>query len=241
MVLAVAYLGLCAPSPARAEVANLDGVSVSLEVPKNYCALSRSHPVDKLTYEQQDRMQAATNTVVSFLVPCAELELIRKGKPASRWALWLMAGPAGNPMRLPPTISRDAAIAELAKAMPSLDFEEVIKNVDDMTRKEGVAVKMSNSGVIDKDHNGLYVGSIANLEKGALKRELAVVIGWTFISGRGFTLNLYSDFENRGTFDVLLETTKDTLARSVIASDAIVVDKSLPPGMKPFAKPVQKN
>lgn len=225
-------LSMACIATAAAEAMKADGVGVSLELPSGFCALSRGHPIEKLVYEQQDRLQATNNEVMLYAVPCNEVAALRGGKTTSTWALWLLNGKPGSPTRIPAGMTRTAVSEELAKALPSLDINKISSDVDARARKEGVAVNIASNGVIDRDDLALYTGMLANTQREGKPRQVAAVTAWIVLSGRLFTFNVYSDFESRQSFDKLLAGAKDVMVRSAKATDA-GVDKSLPAGMTP--------
>jgi hypothetical protein len=230
--IAALMLSVLSIASATAEAMKADGVGVTLELPAGFCALSRAHPVDKLIYEQQERLQAVNNEVMLSAVPCDELAALRSGKTTSTWALWLLNGKPGSPTRIPAGMARTAVSDELAKALPSLDIAKISADVDARARKEGVGVNIASNGVIHRDDLALYTGMLAGTQRDGKPRQVAAVTGWIVLSGRLFTYNVYGDYEGRQSFDKLLAGTKDVMARSARATDA-TIDTSLPPGMTP--------
>ena len=66
---------------------------------------------------------------------------------------------------------------------------------------------------------------------GSDERDIAAVYGMTVIAGRVVSLNLYDGFEGRSTFDRLLASAKEAIARTLAANSM-----SLPPGMSPVGE-----
>jgi hypothetical protein len=212
-------------SVADADVMQSDGVSASLELPKAFCALGRTHPVDKQLYEMQDRMQASANGVVIFAVACDEVEGARKGQRLKRWALWLINGPVGKHSKIPDGMSREAVTEELSRQMPSIDVATITKEISTPAGKEGIAIALNDMRVIANDKAVMYTAQVANVEKGGIKRQLAVVTGWASMAGRLFTLNVYADLVDGKTFDALLAEARDAVTRSISSTDALTKPK----------------
>ena len=216
----------------------IDGIKASLELPKTYCALTRSHPVERAFYEQQDRVQAGMNKVVLIAAPCDGIKSLRTKGAAPRYGIWLMQSPGGVSRKVPDSVPRQAVLDAMAQSIPKLDTDAVMGRVAGRAQKEGIDLKVNSSGLIDQDTNGVYLGIAGDVANATRSESFAGVAGLTVVSGRMFSLNMYDLFENRATFDRLLVSVKDTIGRSVVTSEKIVQkptpDKSLPAGMKPL-------
>ena len=220
--------------PAGAVEVTVDGISAVLELPKAYCALSRKHPVERAFYDQQDRLQAGINKVVMIAAPCSGIKALRTRGAAPRYAIWMMPAGGGHPRRIPDGVARQDVLDALARAIPKLDTGALMNKLDDRIAKEGIALDVDSSGLIDQDPNAVYMGIAGTVANAASKVKFAGVTGMTVMSRRMFSLNLYDTLENRATFDRMLAAAKDTLARSVAASAKIKApDIELPPGMMP--------
>lgn len=208
------------PRAAGADVIAADGVSFTLEVPRGYCALSRSHEAEKPHYDMQDRLQATSNGVLLIAVHCSEKDAMRAGQPWQRWVIWLLNGPPGKHTRLPPGMTRDAVVAELAKALPSVDLGQVTNDVNAGAKKEGLALQLKTMSIVAKEASALYTAQAANVENGTVKRDIAIVTGWAGIAGRLVTVNTYADYKNAGTVEELLKEAREALQGAMKATDA---------------------
>lgn len=204
-------------APARAEVVNADGVSFDLQLPKDFCALSRTHPKEKEHYALQDRMQKEVNAVLLIALPCSEVEGARAGKPWKQWMIWLLNGKPGQHTRLPAGMTRADVVAELAKAMPALDLDKIGEQIDKAITKEGLELKIRNMSVFSKDNDALYTTQTLDVGAPSGKRQIAVVTGWVAVKDRILTLNTYLDYKGIETIKALQERNKDTLMRTISA------------------------
>ena len=233
--LALALL-MASLSPGIAETFQLDSVSMKLELPKGYCANSRSQPVEKLYYDLQDRMQSGLNKVILIAVPCSKQQAFRNRQPVSERAMWLLNSPDGKPTRLPEGMTRAGFIAEMAKTMPTLDINSINADTEKAAKKEGVGLKINSSGTIDQNDDALYEELVVRAERGSRASDVAVVTAVMTIAGRIVTLNLYGDYVDRTSFDGLLANAKETAHRTILANGPAVPPKSLPPGMVPVGE-----
>jgi hypothetical protein len=231
MSLRLIGLALClilAGPAARADLVPADGISAHLELPAGYCALGRSHPTEKELYELQERMQVKYNGVLLLAVPCQDVESVRNGELIKSWATWLINGPPGNHTKIAADQSREEVVAGLSAGFPSIDENKINDNVGEAAKKEGMGLTTKDISILANDKTALYVGQVATVENGGIKRELAVVIGFASMAGRLFTLNLNADYKDSGTVDALLAISRDTIGRSIAATDAQQAEKTVP-------------
>jgi hypothetical protein len=206
---------------ASAETMKLDTITVELALPTGYCAFSRSNPKDELRYAQQDAAQNVNNLLVLLLAaPCFEVavsrvELSLMHPAIKNSAVWLQTA---KPINLRPGMTRSDALAQIAKLVPRMS--ELPDEVSAQMRKDGVSVK-SMLRVIDQDGTGLYAAGLFNAGDATVQRTLAGVVAWTVLSNRVFTFNLYSDDNDKQSFDILLAAAKDVTRRSVAATEAL--------------------
>jgi hypothetical protein len=211
---------------ASADMISADGITASLELPKTYCRLTKEHPTEKDHIELQERMQTS-NGVMIFAVPCANIDSVRKGDLLSEYAIWLLNGPPGNHIRLPSEMTREAVVSELITVMPAVDLKEIESDVSGNVAKEGFGLKLRDLRMIANDKTAFYSAQTVNVDKGEVKREMAVVTGWAAMSERIFTVNLYRDLNGPETITSMLEMARDTIQRSMAATDAQA--KAAPP------------
>jgi hypothetical protein len=205
------------PVAARAEVLQLDKLSVDLALPKDYCKLSRADPNDKLRYNQQDQANGGQNVLLMLAVPCNELTASRAGKLWQHWAIWLQIG--SKPVDIPLSMSHTEAFTQIAKEIPAVDLKTVSNEINGRTK--GIDIKLSSNGSVGQDGNGLYAVMVGDASSATVKRTVANVYAFTVLSGRIFTFNLYQDYENSKTLDTLLASVKDVAQRSTAATDGL--------------------
>lgn len=201
--------------PASAEVLKADGVQVDLQIPDGFCALSRTNDADKAIYEFQDRTQAKYNGVMLIALPCDEIKAAREGKPWKRWVIWLINGAVGNHSKIPPGVSRKDVMAELERAAPAIDVEEIKKKSGEVAAGEGIGLKLQTMSTIGKDDLALYSAQALKVNNGATERDIAVVFGWLALEERLFTVNAYSDLKGVASVETLLAQVKDMVKRTV--------------------------
>ncbi|HRY07323.1 MAG TPA: hypothetical protein P5114_09390 [Hyphomicrobiaceae bacterium] len=205
--------------PVRAEVINADGTAFDLQMPKGYCAMSRTNDKEKGHYALQDRMQKEVNTVLLIAIPCDDVREMHAGKPWKQWMIWLLNGKPGQSTRVPAGMGRADVVRELAKAMPSLDMNLVRSKIDKAVESEGLQLKLRNMNVIAKDDDALYTAQTVAVAGGAGAREIAVVTGWVALNDHILTLNTYSDYKDAASLDTLQARAKDTLMRTIAANE----------------------
>ncbi|MGD9668166.1 MAG: hypothetical protein AB7U75_03815 [Hyphomicrobiaceae bacterium] len=205
--------------PVRAEMLKADGAAFDLQMPEGFCAMSRTHAKEKAHYELQDRMQKEVNAVLLMAIPCKDVEAMRSGKPWKQWIIWLLNGKPGHHTRVPAGMSRSDVVRELAAAMPSLDLDTVKSKIDEAAGTAGLQLKLRNMSVIAKDDDALYTAQTVEVAAGANAREIAVVTGWVALNEHVLTLNTYSDYKDAATIDMLQARAKDTLMRTVAATE----------------------
>lgn len=206
---------------ALAEMRTGDGLQFDLQVPEGYCVMSREHAKEKAHYDLQDRLQSQVNAVLLIAVPCPDVDSMRAGKPWKEWIIWLLNGKPGQHTQVPAGMSRVDVVNELSKAMPKLDLDKVTREIDAAAGKEGLQLKMRNISVIAQDDDALYTAQTVAVAAagGARAREIAVVTGWVAVKERILTLNTYSDFKDSTSIDALQVRAKDTLMRTLAASE----------------------
>jgi len=207
-------------SAAFADKFLLDGASITLVLPKVYCPLSRTHPVEKLYYEQQDDLQKGINQVVQIGVMCAKQKALRAGEHVGGFAIWLMAAPRGIPSRVPSTVSRATYIATMAQKIPINDM------IAGRLKKEGVGVDINQTGVIAQNGDALFGVLAAKTQTDEGPRTTAAVFALTTIAGHGLSFHVYGPLEDAKSFDAtsfdpLLALSKEALAATIAANDAV--------------------
>ncbi|MEZ5900841.1 MAG: hypothetical protein R3D51_15265 [Hyphomicrobiaceae bacterium] len=221
VVLFVAMLTWWPVTPSFADALVADGVKVDLKIPEGYCSLSRDHPAEKPHYDQQDRMQAKINAVMLIALPCEEIADARAGRPWKRWVIWLLNGPPGHHTKIPPNMTRQVVIEQLAHAMPTVDIDTIGKDIGGVAAKEGLGIKLHTMSMIGKDDVALYTAQAAKVSRGDAGREIAVVTGWVAMGGRLFTANTYADLEGVATVEGLLAQAKTIIKSSADSSDVL--------------------
>ena len=108
LILIVCSLQLAAG--ARAEEIQAGGVTVLLELPAAYCRLTKNNPAERFILELQARMHSGDNQVLLVAAPCADIPKIRGGAPMYEFVVWLIPESDGTPLKLPPTMTREALI-----------------------------------------------------------------------------------------------------------------------------------
>lgn len=217
--LLFAFTPLSALCAAEAVTAS-DGTVFKLETPKGFCALKRTDPKEKLAYDVQDKLQASANGVLLIAVSCGEVESVRAGKPWQRWIIWLLNGPKDHPMQLPDGITRDAVVAELVKAFPSINIKDISSSASGEAAKIGLGLKIEKMSIIANDVKSLYTAQTTNVSAGANTRSLAVVTGWAAFGKWLLTFNDYQDLKDAQTFEALLTEARDVMGRTIDAADA---------------------
>jgi len=215
--LALTFLPLPV-AEATESITTSDGTVFKLEIPNGFCALKRADAKEKPAYDMQDKLQAAQNGVLLIAVSCDEIESVRAGKPWQRWTIWLLNGPKDHPMQLPNGITRDAVVAELVKAFPSIDLKQMSQSAGSEAAKIGLGLKLEKMSIIANDVNALYTAQTAIVSAGANSRSLAVVTGWAAFGPRLLTFNDYQELKGAETFEALLSEARDVLGRTMDAA-----------------------
>ncbi len=218
---AVLALACLAPATVRGGQFDAAGVTVDLELPSGYCGLTRVDPVDRLYYEQQDRMQKGHNRIVEYAVQCRDVRRLRSRQAVGEYAIWLLNTPNDQPLVIPPTKPRAEVLAEIAREIPRLDISETNETVRQHANKEGMELTIKDKfAVLDQDDNAVYFGQLVSrqLVGGANAKDVAVVFAVTTISGRLFSLNLYKPYESQATLQELLPAVKEAVANTIAAN-----------------------
>ena len=211
---------LCLPQWASAEVVRQGNLTFDLPGIPGFCTLDREHAVDRLFFEQQERIQAQNNLVLSIIVPCPELDAMHQGATQlSSWAIWLLNAPSGVPARIPSGIARQQLFDQLAKTMPKVDLASLNSRLQERFDKEGVEANVNRFGVIERDQNALYLGMLGEYAAPGIKAEVAGVIGMTALGSSIVSVNLYREHSGQPIFDDQLRIVRDVM-KILIAQNA---------------------
>jgi hypothetical protein len=209
-----------AAAPAvHAEQFDAAGITVSLELPPGYCALSRTHAVEKLYYEQQDRMQKGINRALLLGVPCKNVKALRGGAAPEIYVMWLMNSPQDVPAIAPASMTRQQILDELARMFPKLDPAMLNSHIKDRASKEGAKLNLQgNFGVTGQDTDAVYIQQVVKAQGAGKEESIAVAGAVTTISRRLFSLNAYKLHEGPQTFNELLVPLKAAIVRTMEAN-----------------------
>ena len=217
--LLLASAALCAQ---QIETVSADGIDINLAVPAGHCKLTRTSTFGKSQYDIQDRLQAGKNRVLLMFVACDDLARIEKGQPNNgmqRFGMFMAPLTEGKVGRLPPSVSRANAIAELAKAIPALNADDVNKGAKSTLDREGVAVDKVVMGLLETDANAMYFGLAGNFAaKGSNPVRMWCVGSMTLINHVLVSQYLYSEPDKGAPFKTLLAAQKINAAQWIKAN-----------------------
>ena len=217
--LLLASAALCAQ---QIETVSADGIDINLTVPADYCKLTRASAFGKSQYDIHERMQTGKNRVLLMFVACDDLARIEKGQPNNgmqRFGVFMAPLSEGKVGRMPPSLSRAEAIAELAKSMPALNVDDVSKRAQSTLGREGVAVDKLVIGLLETDANAMYFGLAGNFGvKAAKPIRMWCVASMTLINHVLVSELLYSEPDKAAPFKTLLAAQKINAAQWIKAN-----------------------
>jgi hypothetical protein len=120
----------------------------------------------------------------------------------------------GAPQPLP--LSRQKYLDIMAPKVPKLDPADV-KRIEDQASSKATQTLASGSqllGLLDQDHNALYVGFLGMLEVDGKKYPLAGVGAVTMLGSVPASVNLYRPM-GQGAFDKLIDAQKAYVAELI--------------------------
>jgi len=136
----------------------------------------------------------------------------------TRYGTYLAPLSAGHATKVPTSYSRQQAIDEMAKAMPTLDAASMQDRVNERLSKEGVSLGKMTSGLLGKDENALYIGIAANTSASAAGARMRCVTLMTVLKGYAVSGNLYGPADGGAPFEKLLAAQKKNAALLVKAN-----------------------
>ncbi len=212
---AVAML-LAFASPLAAEEVAAGGKTLSLQPPAGSCVYDRGDAFDAAAMQRAEVAQAGKNRIVLQFGRCDEFPQWRTGTIAfSEFGrIMLPLNYPGAPQPLP--LSRQKYLDIMAPKVPMLDSADVKRIEDQPSGKISDAQTLGPQllGLLDQDHNALYVGFLGVLEVGGKKYPLAGVGAVTMLGSIPASVNLYRPM-GKGAFDKLIDAQKAYVAELI--------------------------
>jgi hypothetical protein len=214
-IVALAML-LAFAGPLAAEDVTAGGKTLSLQPPAGSCSYDRGNAFDAAAVQRAEDVQAGKNQVVLQFGRCDEFPQWRTGTVAfSEFGrIMLPLNYPGAPQPLP--LSRQKYLDIMAPKVPKLDPADV-KRIEDQASRKVTETQASGPqllGLLDQDHNALYVGFLGVLEVGGKKYPLAGVGAVTTLGSVPASVNLYRPM-GEGAFDKLIDAQKAYVAQLI--------------------------
>lgn len=180
----------------------IDKIAESLPPPKGHCPL----PLAELGgfRAKLGEVFGKDVEVVQFSVPCDALADYWQGNSPRRWAIYTL-----GKTPLPAKARRTDLVVELTKDAATVKLAAL----RDLAKKRPVAER---SGLLESSPDAVYRASVGPDEAG---NPIAHVGGATLISERVLGVELYAEYGGAKTFDELVATVKDVVARSIEVSE----------------------
>lgn len=214
-IVALAML-LAFAGPLAAEDVTAGGKTLSLQPPAGFCVYDRSNAFDAAAMQRAEDAQAGKNRIVLQFGRCDEFAQWRSGAiPFGEFGrIMLPLNYPGAPQPLP--LSRQKYLDIMAPKVPKLDPAD-LKRIEDQPSSKISDAQASGPqllGLLDQDHNALYVGFLGVLEVGGKKYPLAGVGAVTMLGSIPASVNLYRPME-KGAFDKLIAAQKAYVAELI--------------------------
>jgi len=232
----VAALGLSA-SLATATLAdstlfNFGQTNVTVRADNKYCALNATQKFDKAWLDVQIKSNAGNNEVVGAYLLCDELAQLRGGAPIAntRWIILLSPTQGGAKAGPISGVTRKQLIYLLAKEFDkgvSLDVDEINKSVNNATREvmgtnDLPPIELSSSGapsLLAKTDEGVFAGLKLQVTTADGPATIGAVIGMTLINDHMLSVNVYRQFEDPKTINMLLGEASAMIEKIVDLND----------------------
>jgi len=211
-IVALAML-LAFAGPLAAEDVAVGGKTLSLQPPAGFCVYDPGNAFDAAAMQRAEDAQAGKNRIVLQFGRCDEFAQWRSGAvPFSEFGrIMLPLNYPGAPQPLP--LSRQKYLDIMAPKVAKLDPADVERIEDQASRKttETQASSPQLLGLLDQDHDALYVGFLGVIEVGGKKYSLAGVGAVTMLGSVPASVNLYRPM-GKGAFDKLIAAQKAYVA-----------------------------
>jgi len=193
---------------------NVEGGTLTIRTLPGYCSEVTRDFITPL-----EREAILNGKVIAVSAPCSELTAFKTGKVArlQKYIVWFVGSTAGgSPLRLSPDTTRSDFADQMAQTMPKVDLAEVASEVE----KSGFKIGIIEQGLIDRDVDAVYVGSILRRNDDGTVRIIPSVTGIAAIHHFVLSINAYDDFEgNAASLSDLLPSIK-TLMRAALSDNS---------------------
>jgi hypothetical protein len=122
-----------------------------------------------------------------------------------KYIVWFVGSTdSGNPLKLPADTTQADFAKQIANATAKVDFAEVASDV----AKNGLKVGIVRQGLVDREADAVYLGSILAGDNGGTVKIIPCITGIAAIRHLVVTINAYDEFKGSATFSELLASVK---------------------------------
>lgn len=183
-----------------------EGATITIRSLPDYCTEVTGDFITAL-----ERATVLNGKVIAVSAPCSDVNAFKAGKVArlQKYIVWFVGSTdSGSPVRLSTDTTRSDFANQMAKTMPTVDLAEVASDVE----KSGLKVGIIDQGLIGREAEAVYVGSILRQDDDGTVRIIPSVTGIAAIHHRVLSINFYDDFGgNPASLSELLPSVKSLM------------------------------
>jgi len=180
------------------------GSSIAIRNLTGYC-----NDIDPDVISSLERA-ASNGKIIAVSAPCRDLAALKSGRVAGlrKYIVWFVGSTdSGSPLKLPADTTQSDFANEIANTTAKVDFAEVASDV----AKNGLKVGIIRQGLVDREVDAVYLGSILAGDDGGTVKIIPCVTGIAAIHHFVVTINAYDEFKGSATFSELLASVKSLM------------------------------
>ena len=222
-----------AADPESLRQIQLSGHAMSVPVPDGYCPIDPNDPAQSSVAKQVEAASGGQVDMLTFDVSCPALEAFAAngGGAITPYAIHYAVLENGRPAVYDG--SRQAFVQETVGQLAGPELRTRLdatarevdaatqRRLDALDQRSERAVTVEGTQVqepLGHDENAIYIGFISRFTTEAGPRATAGVTGMTVVDGVVTTVNMYRDYEDSRTLQMLLKDTQTQVA-SVVAAN----------------------
>ena len=165
-----------------------EGATITIRALPDYCT--------EVTGDFITALEQATilnGKAIAVSAPCSDVKAFKAGKVArlQKYIVWFVGSTnSGSPGGLSADTTRSDFASQMVKNMPMVDLGEVASDVE----KSGLKVGIIDQGLIGREADAVYMGSIIKQDDDGGVRIIASVTGIAAIHHRVLSINFYDEF-----------------------------------------------